>query len=100
MSFDRFFKVALLVVLSALVVVYALNTPSQVYAQKRGTIGGSKTGTIRPQAGIGTYDVVVSGNRFHAMDTRTGQLYQLNTAMDLRARKVITRWVRLHGAIR
>ena len=103
MSFDRFFKVALLVVLGALVVVYALQTQHQAYAQKSasGLTGGrtgGKTGGVVTSRAVGSFQVVVKSDRFYVMDTRNGQLYQLSTSG--RVGKTSGRWVKLHGTIR
>jgi len=84
MSFDRFFKVALLVVLLGFVAVYFMNTQQSVYGQEaskqageifRKLAGGQKQATLMKE--VGRYQLAVAGGTLYALDTRTGQLYIL-----------------------
>ena len=99
MTFDRFFKVSLLVVLSALAVSLMLRTEHRAEAQggattdtgTRVTHGTSPTGSssgrpVGPSApeGVGRYQVIIRANEFFAVDTTSGEMYDLVSQRDSR----------------
>jgi len=83
MTFERLFKVALLVVLGAFVVVYFLDTQQSAYGQGTSKDAGEMLRKLVTQQQataekeVGRYQFAVDGGTLYAMDTRTGQLYIL-----------------------
>ena len=81
MSFDRFFKVALLVVLAAGVLVYGISTMRRADAQ------------VMQKSGPGTYQLVIdSQDRFWAFDTTSAQIYQLTNVDEKNRITEVYRW--------
>ena len=108
MTFDRFFRVALLVVLGAFVVVYFVDTQKSVYGQQGTTkdasdilrpyVAGLKRATVQKPREVGRYQFAVDGGTLYALDTRTGQLYILrDRPMNLKETAQRTKWQKWYG---
>ena len=102
MSFDRFFKVALLVVLLAFVVVYFLDTQQIAYGQGTTKQAGDIFRKLAAQQQkkkaalmkeVGRYQLAAVGGTLYALDTRTGQLYILrDEAMSVKEANQRIKW--------
>ena len=99
MSFDRFFKVALLVVLLGFVAVYFLDTQRSVYGQqdtskRAGEMLRKLVATQRagPRE-VGRYQFTAAGGTLYALDTRTGQVFVLrDEAMSVKEANQGIKW--------
>ena len=102
MTFDRFFRAALLVVLLAFVVVYFVDTQKSVYGQGtskdasdilRKLAGAQQQKQAAPMREVGRYQLAAVRNTLYALDTRTGQLYILrDEAMTVKEATQGTKW--------
>ena len=102
MTFDRFFRGALLVVLVAFVVVYFVDTQRSVYGQGtskdasdilRKLAGAHQQKRAVPMKEVGRYQLAAAGRTLYALDTRTGQLYILRDgAMTIKEASQSTKW--------
>ena len=95
MSFDRFFKVGLLVVLGALVVAYLLNSQERVYAQQP---AAGRVATYQ----VGHYQLAIDADKMYAIDTMSGQVYELRERVTNPGPPPVVkrRWERIHRPIR